>query len=224
MSAFHHLHLEIPKTDKKRIVIIGGGFAGIQLVKSLKKSSFQIVLLDRHNYHTFQPLLYQVATAGLAPSDIATPIRSMFRDQNNARVLMGRVTDVDTDAKAVLIGGSRIPYDHLVLATGARHSYFGKNEWEPYAPGLKKIDDATDIRRRLLTAFERAETAETPEERNAWLTFVVVGGGPTGVELAGAIAALAHTGLTREFRPRRGCCWSSRRPACCRLSRSVCRR
>ena len=183
-----------------QVVIVGAGFGGVTLARSLRHAPCRVTLIDRRNYHLFQPLLYQVATAGLAPSDIATPIRSMFRDQNNARVLMGRVTDVDTDAKVVLIGDSRIPYDHLVLATGARHSYFGKNEWEPYAPGLKKIDDATDIRRRLLTAFERAETAETPEERNAWLTFVVVGGGPTGVELAGAIAELAHTGLTREFR------------------------
>ncbi len=183
-----------------QVVIVGAGFGGVTLARSLRHAPCQVTLIDRRNYHLFQPLLYQVATAGLSPSDIATPIRSMFRDQNNARVLMGRVTGIDTDGKAVQVGDSRIAYDHLVLATGARHSYFGKDEWEPFAPGLKKIDDATDIRRRLLTAFERAETAETPAEREAWLTFVIVGGGPTGVELAGAIAELARTGLTREFR------------------------
>ena len=204
-----YLHRRYPGVDDvssnvlarlPQVVIVGAGFGGVTLARSLRHAPCRVTLIDRRNYHLFQPLLYQVATAGLSPADIATPIRNMFRDQNNARVLMGRVTDVDTDGKAVLIDDSRIPFDHLVLATGARHSYFGKDEWEPFAPGLKKIDDATDIRRRLLTAFERAETAETPAQREAWLTFVIVGGGPTGVELAGAIAELAHTGLTGEFR------------------------
>ena len=181
------------------VVVIGAGFGGVSLVKELRHTPCRITLIDRRNYHLFQPLLYQVATASLSPSDIAQPIRSMFRDQRNVRVLLGRVTDVDAKAREVVMAQSRIGYDYLVLATGARHSYFGKDDWEPFAPGLKKIDDATDIRRRLLIAFERAEAATDPVEQAAQLTFVVVGGGPTGVELAGAIAELARAGMTREF-------------------------
>lgn len=182
------------------VVIVGAGFGGISTAKALARTRCRITLIDRRNYHLFQPLLYQVATASLSPADIAQPIRSLFRDQNNVRVMMGRVTDVDTEAKEVIVGDDRVPYEVLVLATGARHSYFGKDDWEPYAPGLKKIDDATDIRRRILLAFEQAETAEDPNEQAALLTFVVVGGGPTGVELAGAIAELAQNGMEKEFR------------------------
>lgn len=182
------------------VVIVGAGFGGVTLAKALAHTPCRVTLIDRRNYHLFQPLLYQVATAGLSPADIATPIRSLFRDQNNVRVLMSRVTDVDTEAKEVVIGDDRLGFDTLVLATGARHSYFGKDDWEPYAPGLKKIDDATAMRRNILTAFERAETADDPMEQQALLTFAVVGGGPTGVELAGAIAELAKNGMENEFR------------------------
>jgi len=158
-------------------------------------------VIDRHNYHLFQPLLYQVATAGLSPADIAAPIRELFRDQPNARVLMGRVTDVQRDENCVVLeDGRALAYDHLVIATGARHSYFGNESWEPFAPGLKKIEDATDVRRRILLAFERAENEEETDRRKALTTFAVVGGGPTGVELAGAIAELAHHGMGGEFR------------------------
>ena len=183
-----------------KVVIVGAGFGGLAATRALRKSACDITLIDRRNYHLFQPLLYQVATAGLSPADIASPIRSMVREQNNVRTLLGRVTDVDTDRREVVMGDARVPYDYLILATGARHSYFGKDDWEPFAPGLKKIDDATDIRRRILLAFERAESATDSAERDALLTFVVVGGGPTGVELAGAIAELAKNGMEREFR------------------------
>ena len=182
------------------VVVVGAGFGGLAAVRALSDVPCRITLIDRRNYHLFQPLLYQVATATLSPADIATPVRAMLRDQGNVRVLLGRVTDVDVDRREVAMGQSRVPYDHLVLATGARHSYFGKDDWEPYAPGLKKIDDATDMRRRILLAFERAENDRDPETQKAYLTFVVVGGGPTGVELAGAIAELAKHGMEREFR------------------------
>ncbi|TSD83675.1 DoxX family membrane protein [Mycobacterium sp. KBS0706] len=182
------------------VVVVGAGFGGVAATRALRHAPCRLTLIDRHNYHLFQPLLYQVATAGLSPADIATPIRGMFRDQSNARILLGRVTGVDAANQAVLIGEQAVPYDYLVLATGARHAYFGHDEWEPTAPGLKKIEDATDIRRRLLLAFERAEGASDAAERLALMTFVVVGGGPTGVELAGAIAELARHGMKREFR------------------------
>ncbi|HXH03046.1 MAG TPA: FAD-dependent oxidoreductase [Candidatus Competibacteraceae bacterium] len=183
-----------------QVVVVGGGFGGLAAVRALRDAPCRVTLIDRHNYHLFQPLLYQVATASLNPADIAVPIRELLRDQDNARVLLGRVSGVDTRARAVLIGEQRIPYDYLVLATGARHSYFGRDEWEPWALGLKRIDDATAIRRRLLLAFERAETCTDPLERQRLLTFVIIGGGPTGVELAGAVAELAHHGLADEFR------------------------
>ncbi|MGI9493717.1 MAG: NAD(P)/FAD-dependent oxidoreductase, partial [Geminicoccaceae bacterium] len=177
------------------------GFGGLGAAQALRNTACRITLIDRRNYHLFQPLLYQVATATLSAADIATPIRALLRDQANTRVLLGRVTDVDTETDEVLIGDRRIGYDYLVLATGARHSYFGHDEeWEGFAPGLKKIDDATHIRHRLLLAFERAENAEDPEQQRRFLTFVIVGGGPTGVELAGAIAELARHGMHREFR------------------------
>ncbi len=187
--------------DLPHVVIVGAGFGGLSVAQSLRNAACRVTIIDRRNYHLFQPLLYQVATATLSPADIATPIRSLLRDQANARVLLGRVNDVDTERKEVTFGDRQVGYDYLVLATGARHSYFGRDkEWEDLAPGLKKIDDATHIRHRLLLAFEKAENAETVEEQRRFLTFVIVGGGPTGVELAGAIAELALHGMHREFR------------------------
>lgn len=183
-----------------RVVIVGAGFGGLTCAAALRRTPAQVTLIDRQNYHLFQPLLYQVATAGLSPGDVASPVRGLFRDQFNARVLLGHVTGVDTARQEVLMGTQRIPYDYLVLATGARHNYFGRDEWEVYAPGLKRIEDATEVRRRLLTAFERAEATEDAAEREALLTFAIVGGGPTGVELAGAIAELARQGMEKEFR------------------------
>jgi len=182
------------------IVIVGAGFAGIKAARGLRRAACRITVIDKRNYHLFQPLPYRVATATLSPADIATPIRGMFQQQPNVRVLLGEVTGADTAARQVLLEHDRIDYDYLVLATGARHSYFGHDDWEPYAPGLKRVDDATDIRRRLLLAFEQAENTDDPDERQALLTFVIVGGGPTGVELAGAIAELARHGMTGEFR------------------------
>lgn len=186
--------------EAPRVMIIGAGFGGIAAAQAMRHAWARITLIDRRNYHLFQPLLYQVATATLSPADIAVPIRSLVRDQRNCQVLMGRVTDVDTRRNEVVIGDRRIHYDYLVLATGARHSYFGKDEWEPFAPGLKKIDDATAMRSRVLAAFERAEATDDEVERGRLLTFVLVGGGPTGVELAGAIAELARQSLREEFR------------------------
>jgi NADH dehydrogenase len=166
----------------------------------LRKVPVCVTLIDRHNYHLFQPLLYQVATAGLSPADIATPIRGILRRQSNATVLLGRVTGIDVAGKALLIDQQRVNYDLLVIATGARHGYFNHEEWEQFAPGLKKIDDATDIRRRILLAFERAENSADASERSRLLTFVIVGGGPTGVEMAGAVAELAGRALSADFR------------------------
>lgn len=183
-----------------RVVIVGAGFGGVTCAAALRNVPVAVTLIDKHNYHLFQPLLYQVATTMLAPNDIASPIRGMFRDNFNVRVLLGEVEGVDTKQQEVLLSEQRVPYDYLVLATGASHSYFGRDEWEPFAPGLKRIEDATDVRRRLLTAFERAESAQTEVERRALLTFLIVGGGPTGVELAGAIAELARHGMEHEFR------------------------
>ncbi len=181
------------------VVVVGGGFGGVAAVRGLRGAACRVTLLDQRNYHLFQPLLYQVATASLSPGDIATPVRALFRGQAGVRVLLGEVTGVDVASKAVLLGQGRISYDHLVIATGARHSYLGHDEWAAVAPGLKTIEDGTAIRRHLLLAFEEAESAATEEERRACLTFVVVGGGPTGVELAGAIAELARHGLEAEF-------------------------
>lgn len=184
-----------------RVVIVGAGFGGLSAAKALRHAPANITVIDRRNYHLFQPLLYQVATAGLSPADIATPIREVLRDQPNTRVLLGRVNGVDTARRQVrLEGGGSVPYDFLILATGARHGYFGRDDWERVAPGLKKIDDATAIRARILSAFERAEATADETERRELLTFVLVGAGPTGVELAGAIAELAHFGMDRDFR------------------------
>jgi NADH dehydrogenase len=183
------------------IVIIGGGFAGLYTARGLKNVAANVTLVDRHNYHLFQPLLYQVATAGLNPSDIAAPIRGILRGQKNVSVILGEATAVDPGAKRVVLAdGASLPYDHLVVATGATHSYFAHPEWEQHAPGLKTIDDALEIRRRVLLAFESAERESDPELQKAWLTFVVIGAGPTGVELAGALTEIARKTMVRDFR------------------------
>ena len=184
-----------------RVVVVGMGFAGLAVAKALARAPVGLTLIDRRNYHLFQPLLYQVATAALSPADIAWPIRAILHKQANARVELGRVVAIDQEARAVILGDERrVAYDQLVLATGARHSYFGHDAWEGAAPGLKKIDDATLIRQRVLLAFERAEVAVDAAERARQLTFVVIGGGPTGVEMAGAIAELARMALAKDFR------------------------
>jgi NADH dehydrogenase len=185
---------------RPRVVIIGAGFAGLSAAKALAGAPVDITVIDRHNYHLFQPLLYQVATAGLSPADVATPIRSILSRQRNATVLMARVNGIDIEARQVEAEYGRVPYDMLIVATGARHAYFGRDDWEQVAPGLKKIEDATDIRRKILLAFERAETIRDPAEDRRLLNFVIIGGGPTGVELAGAIADLGHKALASEFR------------------------
>jgi NADH:quinone reductase (non-electrogenic) len=183
-----------------RVVIVGGGFGGLSAAKGLAGAPFEVTLIDRNNHHLFQPLLYQVATAGLSPADIASPIRSILSGQRNLRVMLADVSGVDVMRKEVIADGSRIRYDYLVLATGARHAYFGHDDWAAFAPGLKTIDDATYLRRRILLAFERAENEADAEERQRLMTFVVVGGGPTGVEMAGAIAELAKRALASDFR------------------------
>jgi NADH dehydrogenase FAD-containing subunit len=185
---------------REHVVIIGGGFAGLTAARALRHVPVRVTLIDRRNYHLFQPLLYQVATAGLSPADIASPIRAILRRQRNITVLLGKVTGIDIADKAVLIDERRVAFDHLVIATGARHGYFNHEEWERCAPGLKKIDDATDICGRILLAFERAESTNDESERQRLLSFVIVGGGPTGVEMAGAIAELARVALSIDFR------------------------
>ena len=183
-----------------RIVIVGAGFGGMACAAALRHVEVSITLIDRANHHLFQPLLYQVATAALSPGDIAVPVRTQFRDAYHVRVLLATVTAIDPRERRVLVGDRAIAYDYLVIATGASHSYFGKDNWAPFAPGLKRIEDATEIRRRILSAFERAEATEDAGERDALLTFLIVGGGPTGVELAGAIAELARFGMDQDFR------------------------
>ena len=183
-----------------KVVIIGAGFGGLTAAQSLARAPVDVTVIDRNNFHSFQPLLYQVATAALSPADIAWPIRSILRRQTNATVLMADVTGIDPQARLVHAGDITLPYDVLILATGATHSYFGHPEWASAAPGLKQIEDATRIRREILLAFERAETIDDAEEQRRLLTFVVVGGGPTGVEMAGAIAEVAHHALPAEFR------------------------
>ena len=183
-----------------RVVIVGAGFGGISCANALRSANVAVTIIDRANYHLFQPLLYQVATASLSPGDIATPVRQLFRDAPAIQVLLGTVSGVDTQKQLVALEGKAIPYDYLVLATGATHSYFGKDEWSDYAPGLKRVEDALEIRRKILVAFERAEVTNSADERASLLTFLIVGGGPTGVELAGAIAELAQFGMDKEFR------------------------
>jgi NADH dehydrogenase len=185
---------------KKRVVIVGGGFGGLAAATALANQDVDVVLIDRQNHHLFQPLLYQVATAALSPADIAWPIRRILRRQKNAHVIMGEVTGVDVDASRVLVGDASEPYDYLVLASGASHAYFGHDDWAPYAHGLKNVIDATEIRRRILTAFERAEIEDDPALRERLLNFVIIGGGPTGVEMAGAISELARKALATDFR------------------------
>jgi NADH dehydrogenase len=183
-----------------KVVIAGAGFGGLFAAKALADAPARILLIDRQNYHLFQPLLYQVATAGLAPSDIAWPIRSIVTRARNTSVLLAGIAGIDRERKRMLLDDGAVDYDHLVLATGARHAYFGHEEWRELAPGLKSIDDATALRRRLLLAFERAESSTDAAERKRLLQFVIVGAGPTGVELAGAIAELAHHTLAKDFR------------------------
>lgn len=188
-------------TTLHKVVVVGAGFAGLQLIHDLKHPRVAITLIDRRNHHLFQPLLYQVATTVLATSEIAWPIRHLFRDRADVETLLGEVVGVDREGRTVVLkDGACIPYDTLILATGSRHAYFGKDHWEPYAPGLKTLEDATAIRRRVLLAFEQAERATDPQTRDALLTFAIIGAGPTGVELAGMIAELAHHTLPREFR------------------------
>jgi len=186
---------------RSRVVIVGGGFGGLYAARSLKHAEVDVTLIDRRNFHLFQPLLYQVATGALSPGEIASPLRYVLNRQKNARVLLGEVTDIDFDKREVILTDrSGIPYDTVILATGSTHSYFGHPEWAALAPGLKTVEDATEIRTRFLLAFERAERDADPEARQAHLTFVVVGGGPTGVELAGAIAEISHDTLKKDFR------------------------
>lgn len=183
-----------------RVVVVGAGFGGLRVVQALKNAPAQIIVVDRRNHHTFQPLLYQVATASLSPADIAKPIRSILRRQDNVRaVLMAEALAVDPQGQILQTNAGPIPYDYLVLATGARHSYFGHDDWEPFAPGLKSLEDALEIRRRVLIAFEEAERTDDDAERDRLLTFVVIGGGPTGVELAGALGEISRHTLAREF-------------------------
>jgi NADH:quinone reductase (non-electrogenic) len=183
------------------VVILGGGFAGLYAARGLKRAPVRITMVDRRNHHLFQPMLYQVATAALNPSDIAAPIRSVLRKQSNAEVLLAEAGAVNTAERRVYFtDGSETTYDYLIVATGARHSYFGHDEWEPLAPGLKSLEDAVEIRQRVLLAFERAERETDPVRRHAYLTFVVVGGGATGVEMAGAVAELRRYALRRDFR------------------------
>jgi len=186
--------------DRPRVVILGGGFGGLSAARALARVAVDVTLIDRHNYHLFQPLLYQVATAALAPNTIAAPIRAILRAQHNATVLMETVTGIDTAGRAVLIGEQRVAYDFLIVATGAHHSYFGHDEWEKFAPGIKTLFDALAIRQQILSAFEAAEVCDDPRERHRLLNFVLIGAGPTGVELAGAIAELAKASLVHDFR------------------------
>ena len=187
--------------DRRRVVIVGGGFGGLEAAHRLAGAPVSITLVDRRNHHLFQPLLYQVATASLATSEIAWPIRHLLRARHDITTLFATVTGIDKNAHRVLLeDGDALPYDTLILATGARHAYFGHDEWEPFAPGLKTLEDATTLRRRILVAFERAERETDPQRQAALLTFVIIGGGPTGVELAGTIAELARDTLPADFR------------------------
>jgi NADH:ubiquinone reductase (H+-translocating) len=182
------------------VVIVGGGFGGLTAARALANAPVRVVMVDRSNHHLFQPLLYQVATAALSPGDIAAPIRRVLRNQKNAEVQLAEVESIDAPGKVVVLKDGAIRYDYLILATGATHSYFGRDEWEPFAPGLKSISDALEIRRRFLSAFEIAERETDDDVRRAWMTFVIVGAGPTGVELAGTLSEVARDTLARDFR------------------------
>jgi NADH dehydrogenase len=192
--------MKIHHRNLPRAVIIGGGFGGLAAAKALGGDNVRVTLIDRQNHHLFQPLLYQVATAALSPADIAEPLRHILRRQGNAEVLMTEVNRIEPAARKVITSDGEVGYDYLIIAAGARHSYFGKPQWERFAPGLKSLDDALEIRRRLLLAFEFAEKTDDPVQRKAAMTFVVVGAGPTGVEMAGAIAEIARVTLVRDFR------------------------
>ena len=191
MTAWNGLH---------RVVIIGGGFGGLYAAKSLRRAPVRVTLIDRRNFHLFQPLLYQVATGGLSPGEIASPLRHVLRNSRNTEVLLGEVVDIDVANRKVVLLDGAVEYDTLIVATGSSHHYFGHGEWEKYAPALKTIEDATEIRSRILLAFEKAEREPDTEARRAWLTFVVVGAGPTGVELAGALGEIANDTLRDDFR------------------------
>ncbi|WP_317105875.1 NAD(P)/FAD-dependent oxidoreductase [Chroococcidiopsis sp. SAG 2025] len=187
------------KTPHK-VVIVGGGFAGLYAAKALGKSGFDVTLVDKRNFHLFQPLLYQVATGTLSPADISSPLRAILNRQKNTRVLMGEVIDLDPQQQKIILRNGELAYDSLIVATGVSHHYFGNDNWAEVAPGLKTVEDALEMRRRIFLAFEAAEKETDPEKRRAWLTFAIAGGGPTGVELAGAIAELAYSTLKRDFR------------------------
>jgi NADH dehydrogenase FAD-containing subunit/uncharacterized membrane protein YphA (DoxX/SURF4 family) len=191
---------DVVPAEWPHVVIVGAGFGGLACAAKLRALPVRVTLIDRHNYHLFQPLLYQIATAGLSPADVATPIRGLFIDDRNINVRLGTVTNVDSSAKHVSVGADQLSYDYLVLATGAAHSYFGRDEWAPFAPGLKRIEDGVAARSDILKAFERAEASTDRAEQARLLTFVVIGGGPTGVELAGSIAELATAGLSNHYR------------------------
>ncbi len=186
---------------RHRVVIVGGGFGGLNAARALKHADVDVTLIDRRNFHLFQPLLYQVATGGLSPADVASPLRSILNGQKNTTVLLGEVERVDLGTRQVaLADGELVPYDSLVIGTGVRHHYFGNDQWQHRAPGLKSIEDALEIRSRIFQAFESAERESDPSTRSAWMTFVLVGGGPTGVELAGALAEIANETLSKDFR------------------------
>ncbi len=185
---------------KKKVVIIGGGFGGLTAAKALKNADVDITLIDKTNHHLFQPLLYQVASAALSPADIAAPIRAILRKHENVRVIMGEVTNIDTQKRKVFLHDDEFDYDYLIVAIGSHHSYFGQDEWEEFAPGLKTMSDALALREKMLLSFEKAERSNNPEEIEKHLTFVIVGGGPTGVELAGAIAEIAKHTMMKDFR------------------------
>ncbi|MEH1937746.1 MAG: NAD(P)/FAD-dependent oxidoreductase [Nostoc sp.] len=192
--------VSLEKNAPHQVVIVGGGFGGLYAAKALNAANVNVTLIDKRNFHLFQPLLYQVATGALSPSDISAPLRSVFSKSKNTKVLLGKVNDIDPKAQQVILGDEVVPYDTLIVATGANHSYFGKDNWKEFAPGLKTVEDAIEMRRRIFGAFEAAEKETDPEIRRAWLSFVIVGGGPTGVELAGAIAELAYKTLKEDFR------------------------
>ena len=192
--------VSLEKNAPHRVVVVGGGFGGLYTAKALKTANVNVTLIDKRNFHLFQPLLYQVATGTLSPADISAPLRSVFSKSKNTKVLLGEVNDIDPKAQEVILGDEVVPYDTLIVATGVNHSYFGKDNWKEFAPGLKTVEDAIEMRRQIFSAFEAAEKEIDPEKRRAFLTFVIVGGGPTGVELSGAIAELAYQTLTEDFR------------------------
>src|SRR5271154_1371294 len=183
-----------------RVVILGGGFGGLSAALKLKRAPVEVTLIDRCNYHLFQPLLYQVATGSLSPANIAEPLRNILKGNTNTRVLLAEATRIDAAGRRVILSDGSVGYDTLIVSTGSSHQYFGHDEWEKFAPGLKTIEDATDMRRRVLLAFEAAERETDPEKLRALMTFVIVGGGPTGAELAGALGEIAHDTLRRDFR------------------------